>query len=129
MSLVIEQFEKGLAALEDAVAMTELVPAIRRDASLLRPELAYELAAKVTKRVLEDRYGFAAAAPKTAFREALRAGVLDAHDTQTFLRLTDDRNRMVHDYSEEFSNLLFERAQEEYLPILRRLRVAVQSQP
>lgn len=103
----------------------DLEPTIRRDASLLRLELAFELAVKVTKRLLEEHYGFIAPAPKTAFREAHRVGLLDAGDTEVLLNLTDDRNRMVHDYSEEFSNQLFQRAKVDYLPVLKHLRSAI----
>lgn len=128
LDLIIAQFEKSIAALESAVGMSDLDPTIRRDASLLRLELAYELSAKVTKRVLVERYGFSAPAPKTAFREAHRVRLLDADDTETFIRFADDRNRMVHDYSEEFSNALYQRTIEEYLPILNRLADAIRKQ-
>lgn len=129
LALATEQFEKGLAVLEEAVERTDIEPLFRRDACLLRFELACELAAKVTKRLLEERYGFTAPAPKTAYREARRVGVLNERDTETFLRLVDDRNRMVHDYSEEFSNQLFDRVQSEYLTVLRTLHAALEVRP
>jgi hypothetical protein len=33
----------------------------------------------------------------------------------------DDRNRMVHDYSNEFAGELFERIKAKYLPAFKRL--------
>ncbi len=97
LELAVEQFATGLSTLEEALERTDIEPLFLRDASLLRFELVSELATKATKRLLLDRYGVDASAPKTAYREARRVDLITEQDVETFLRMVDDRNRMVHD--------------------------------
>jgi|SRR3989344_9318716 len=125
-TLKIREFEKAHASLKESLGESDIKKSIMRDSSLLRFTLTVELATKALRMVLFDRFGIDALVPKTAYREARRVELLDENQTEICLRMVDDRNRMVHDYSEEFAHALFERVQCEYFPLfgtlLERLR-------
>ena len=63
---------------------------------------------KILRRVLSER-GSATTLPKDIVREARAAGIVEVDDAVTLLDIIDDRNRMVHDYSEEYALELLER--------------------
>lgn len=113
-----KRFEKALVALETALQLQELPARADRDAVLLRFELAAELAPKVLKRILSER-GAAPALPKDIVRSAVAAGMVVEKTAVVLLEIIDDRNRMVHDYNEQFADALLNRIKERYAPALR----------
>ena len=117
---ILENFQKAVLALDKALALQELPELANRDAVLLRFELAAELMPKVIKRVLAE-HGAAPALPKDIVRSALMAEIISENLASILLAVIDDRNRMVHDYSENYSEKLFERIREKYGPALREL--------
>lgn len=114
----IKRFTKALVALETALQLPELPERADRDAALLRFELAAELMPKVLKRILSER-GAASALPKDTVRAAVAANMVDEDTAIVLLEVIDDRNRMVHDYSEKFAETLFRKIRERYSPALR----------
>ena len=124
MDTIVERskarFAKAITALEMALKLPELPEHAERDAVLLRFELAAELTPKVLQRILSER-GADVTLPKDIVRAARAADLIDEAIGSTLLLIIDDRNRMVHDYSEEFAVKLFERIQREYAPALRTL--------
>ena len=120
--LKIRDFERALVALQESLASPHDDRAIVRDSSLLRFGLTYELATKALRLVLFDRFGIDEAGPKTIYREARRVSLLDERQTETALNMVDNRNRMIHDYSEEFSNELFARIEKEYAQLFVSLQ-------
>lgn len=115
--LKIKDLTRALHALQGALVHPDDDRTIVRDSSLLRFSLVYELTTKTMSLVLFDRFGVDEFGPKTVYREAHRMGLLDETQTEIALRMVNDRNRMIHDYSEGFSNELFERVQREYTPL------------
>jgi nucleotidyltransferase substrate binding protein (TIGR01987 family) len=113
-----KRFAKAVSALETALRLPELPERADRDAVLLRFELAAELMSKVLKRKLLER-GAAPALPKDVVRSAVAAGMVAEAIATILLEVIDDRNRMVHDYSEQFSDALLRKVKEKYAHALR----------
>lgn len=114
------RFSKAVSSLENALALQELPEHAERDAVLLRFELAAELMPKVLQRVLSER-GADVALPKDVVRAARGAEIVDEAVASALLTIIDDRNRMVHDYSEEYALELLHRVKSEYALVLRAL--------
>lgn len=108
-----KRYAKAVNALEKALALKELPERADRDAVLLRFELAAELMPKVLKRVLSER-GANVALPKDIVRAACAAELVSEKDATALLAVIDDRNRMVHDYSEEFAEALSKRVRKSH---------------
>jgi nucleotidyltransferase substrate binding protein (TIGR01987 family) len=114
------RFAKAVDALERALRLGHLPDNAERDAALLRFELAAELMPKVLRRILSER-GADVPLPKDAVRSARSADLVDEDTASALISAIDDRNRMVHDYSERFAQDLHERIATQYQPALRRL--------
>ncbi len=120
-----QRFLKAVTALEKALALGALPENADRDAVLLRFELAAELMPKVLQRILSER-GADVMLPKDTVRAASAASLITGDDGETLLAVIDDRNRMVHDYSDEYAAELLKRVREIYGAVLRTLADAVQ---
>ena len=117
---ILENFKKVVTALDKALKLQQLPELANRDAVLLRFELAAELMPKVLKRVLTER-GAVPALPKDIVRTALSGDIISERLASVLLEIIDDRNRMVHDYNEDYSEKLFIRIEERYAPAFREL--------
>ncbi len=98
---------------------------ISRDSTLLRFELASELAWKVLKIYLENKLQIQSSYPVQIYREALKAQILDVSDAECALEMVRDRNRMVHDYNQDWADELYKRIVENYLPLFEKIFDAV----
>lgn len=119
------RFRKTVTALENALKLGELPEHAERDAVLLRFELTAELMPKVLQRILSER-GADVTLPKDVVRAARAAEIVDEAIASTLLAVIDDRNRMVHDYSEEYAIELLQRVRSEYVAALRALVNTIQ---
>ena len=108
------RFRRAVTALQKALMLEELPEHAERDAVLLRFELAAELMPKALERVLTEEQGLRPSLPKEIVRAARIAEFATEEETLTLLAIIDDRNRMVHDYSEDFSHALEERVRGTY---------------
>ena len=120
-----KRFLKAVTALEKALSLEKLPENAERDAVLLRFELSAELMPKVLQRILSER-GADVVLPKDAVRAARAANLINEQEGEILLAIIDDRNRMVHDYSEEYALELLERIQSEYGRVLRAVADKVQ---
>jgi len=116
----IVRFEKAVRSLEAALALPRLPEHAERDAALLRFEFAAELMPKCLRRILSER-GADVTLPKDIVRAAYTADFIDERGTSSLLAAIDDRNRMVHDYSEKFAHELHARIRGKYISALRQL--------
>lgn len=116
----VRRFGKAVDALERALSLGHLPDNAERDAALLRFELAAELMPKVLRRILSER-GADVPLPKDAVRGARSADLVDEDTASALIAAIEDRNRMVHDYSERFAQELHDRIANVYQPALRRL--------
>ncbi|KKW19373.1 MAG: Nucleotidyltransferase substrate-binding family protein [Parcubacteria group bacterium GW2011_GWA2_51_10] len=74
----------------------------------------------VLRRILSER-GADVALPKDIVRAARAGNLVDEDTASALLAAIDDRNRMVHDYSEEFAVVLHGRVKNEYINAFKQL--------
>jgi len=101
----LEQFKKALARLNEALAAPK--SDIVRDSAIQRFEFTIDMAWKLVKTCLEEKYGVVCQAPKECFREAYKQKLL-TYD-EFWLELVDMRNQTSHTYKEEVAQSVFER--------------------
>ncbi|MEI7482589.1 MAG: HI0074 family nucleotidyltransferase substrate-binding subunit [Elusimicrobiota bacterium] len=101
----LDQFKKALARLNEALAAPK--SDIVRDSAIQRFEFTIDMAWKLVKTCLEEKYGVVCQAPKECFREAYKQKLL-AYD-EFWLELIDMRNQTSHTYKEEVAQSVFER--------------------
>ncbi|MDO8464595.1 MAG: HI0074 family nucleotidyltransferase substrate-binding subunit [Gallionella sp.] len=101
----LAQFKKALARLNEALAAPK--SDIVRDSAIQRFEFTIDMAWKLVKTCLEEKYGVVCQAPKECFREAYKQKLL-AYD-EFWLELVDMRNQTSHTYKEEVAQSVFER--------------------
>lgn len=119
-SRTLKRFEKAVKSLERALQLGDLPDNADRDTLLLRFQLAAELMPKTIQRILAER-GAVPALPKDIVRTARAADMVGERIAVALLSIIDDRNRMVHDYSEEYALALTSRVKNEYVSILQEL--------
>jgi nucleotidyltransferase substrate binding protein (TIGR01987 family) len=116
----IARFAKAVASLERALALSEIPDHGKRDIILLRFELTAEFMSKVLRRMVIESGG-EAGLPKDTVRAAHVGSFVGEAETSTLIAVIDDRNRMVHDYSEAFADALCARIKDEYAPAFQNV--------
>ncbi len=96
---------RALATLKEILQMPKSV--IVRDASIQRFEYTFESLWKLLKAYLDEHEGVVCNSPKQCFREALKTGLLSAPETETCLKMTDDRNLTSHTYLENIAEAIY----------------------
>lgn len=119
LKLKLHDYSKSLLTLEESLQNppSDLI----RDAVIKRFEFTFELAWKTGKILLSEIYGIEAASPKSTFRELRRVNLLSDAETETCLRMTDDRNEIVHRYDLAFLKKVFARIGKKYSRLLQKL--------
>lgn len=119
LKLKLQEFEKLLLSLEEVVKQEKT--AVIRDSVIKRFEYTFEIAWKTAKVLLEERFGAQTFSPKDCFR-ALRANqLISDEDTEALLKMTDDRNEVIHTYKETFAEALYQSIKERHAPLLRNI--------
>ena len=124
IKIKMEEFASALSALEKVVNNKEGIKIdkeIIRDSAIQRFEFTSEIAWKTLKIFLSTEKGVEVGYPKPAYREAQKIGIITPEETQLALEMVSDRNRIAHDYSEDFSDILFEKIQKKYSVLLRKI--------
>jgi nucleotidyltransferase substrate binding protein (TIGR01987 family) len=116
----LARFAKAVASLERALALSEIPDNGKRDIVLLRFELTAELMSKVLRRMVIEGGG-EAGLPKDTVRAAHVGNFVGEAEASTLIAVIDDRNRMVHDYSEAFADALCVRIKDLYTPAFQNL--------
>lgn len=119
LELKLEEFKKALATLEEALALP--YDKVVRDSAIKRFEYTFELAWKTVKVFLEQRFGIEAASPKECFRELRNNAALTDEGVAELLRMTDDRNEVIHTYKEAFADELYKAIASKYAPMLQKV--------
>ncbi len=123
MELKIKEFKQVLDNLK-ASSVLEYSD-ISRDSTLLRFELTSEIAWKVLKIYLEDQFEIQSSYPARVYREALKTQILSVSDVECALEMVKDRNRMVHDYNQNWADELYKKILKDYIPLFERIFKAV----
>ncbi len=116
LSLKTKEFKKALGSLDEALSLkrTDIV----RDSAIKRFEYSFELSWKTAKVFLKEKFGIEIASPKECFREMRKNKLILDEETEKFLKMTDDRNEIIHTYIKNFSNELYDKISEEYFELL-----------
>jgi len=117
--LKLEQYGKALNSLKEVLTGPE--NSIVRDSAIKRFEFTYELAWKNAKVFLNSKFGLDVFSPKEVFRELRKNNLLSDEETETLLLMVDERNKIIHTYSEDFSNELYQRIKNNYFGLLVKL--------
>lgn len=116
LNLKLKEFKKALASLISALG--ERKNDLVRDSVIKRFEYTFELAWKSVKMFLREKYGADVFAPKECFRELKKNQMISDETTEKLLKMTDDRNAIIHTYDERFSNELYSKIAKQYRRLL-----------
>lgn len=109
-AISIEEYQKALFSLEDALTLTEASPTgskvfeLNRDGSIQRFEFCVELAWKVSAKEL----GLKATSPKMALREMLKSGLIA--DFDLWFDFIVERNKSSHTYDKKIAHEVYQAA-------------------
>ncbi len=111
--LKIDSFGRALTSLEEILKEKENT--IVRDATIQRFEYTFEAMWKALKFYLFNVEGQVCNSPKQCIRTAGKVGILTAEETETSLKLVDDRNMTTHTYIEAIAIEIFEKIPDYYI--------------
>jgi len=110
LTALVADAKRALSTLREI--LDEQFSVIVRDAAIQRFEYTFEVVWKLTREHIKVHEGVVSNSPKTCFRNAFKAGLLDEKETVLAMEMTDDRNRTVHTYHEEVATAIFARIPE-----------------
>jgi nucleotidyltransferase substrate binding protein (TIGR01987 family) len=119
LKLKLDDYKKALDGLDAVlqIAKNDIV----RDSAVKRFEFTFELCWKTAKLFLREKHGLDAFSPKDVFRELRNVGVIDDRETEIILKMSNDRNLIVHTYVEKFSDYLYEAVKSDYYPLAMKI--------
>ncbi|MGA9405711.1 MAG: HI0074 family nucleotidyltransferase substrate-binding subunit [Bacteroidota bacterium] len=82
---------------------------ITRDAAIQRFEYTVEALWKYLQLYLREEEGIDSYSPKSCFREAKNAGLVDEDESVQALEMVDDRNLTSHTYHEDVAQKIYEK--------------------
>ncbi len=97
-----------------------------RDAYLQRFEFCVEAVWKMAQLYLRKKEGLDLGSPKQVIRSCFTLDLLNKDQTQTCLRMIDDRNLTVHTYDEELAEKIFSKIKE-YAKIMHILLTKIEN--
>jgi len=116
-----DNFEKALTNLENGVEQSS--DDLDIDGTIKRFELCYELSWKLIKEYLADM-GIICKNPRDCFKSAFSNNLIDNEDT--WLKMIEDRNYLVHTYTFEESRKIFKHIKDAYVGSFKYLYTAIQ---
>jgi len=119
LNLKLEQFKKALSSLKKS--LEEEKNDLVRDSAIKRFEYSYELCWKTVKMFLSEKFGEDIFSPKECFRVLRKNKLISDEETELLLQMTDDRNQIIHTYSEVFSEELYEDISQSYYQLLEKV--------
>ncbi len=102
LKIKIRDFGSALESLGEVISQKETK--VIRGSAIKRFEYCFELAWKT---------------PKDCFRELRRNQMFSDEKTEKLLKMTDDRNRIIHTYDEKFSGRVYCLIKKEYYSLLK----------
>ena len=110
LTIKVNSFNNALKTLQDI--LKEDLSTIVRDATIQRFEYTFEAMWKAAKQFLLEEEGLDVNSPKSCFRAMFKSGLLDEDETETAIRMTDDRNLTSHTYIEAVAQQIHSRIPE-----------------
>jgi nucleotidyltransferase substrate binding protein (TIGR01987 family) len=101
----------AVAAFQAIVA--EPFSMIVRDATIQRFEFTFEACWKALKEFLKTQEGLDCSSPKSCFRAAFQAGLIDDATCMALCSMTDSRNLTSHTYIEAIAQKIYEARHEQ----------------
>jgi nucleotidyltransferase substrate binding protein (TIGR01987 family) len=95
----LAEARRALATFEELARRRER-SVVERDAAIMRFAYTFEAAWKVAQLYLYEREGLEVGSPKQSVRASRQVGLLTDEQAECALRMTDDRNLVVHLYRE-----------------------------
>ncbi|MBI4235431.1 nucleotidyltransferase substrate binding protein [Candidatus Peregrinibacteria bacterium] len=120
LNLKLQEFEKALTTLKEALDLFDIDNILVRDATIKRFEYSYELCWKTSKVYLKEQRGDLVIAPKECFRALGKHGILAPKEVEIALNMVDDRNETTHAYGERFIRALYPRIKE-YFALMNKI--------
>lgn len=122
LTLKIETLQKAILRLKDAISkFQESGDDFLRDSVIKRFEFCFDLFWKTAKKFLRDQYGVDNQSPKETFRALFKNNLTNEKTTELLLQMTDDRNMIVHEYSEDFSRDITKKICDQYFNSISNL--------
>ena len=92
---------------------------LEKDGVVQRFEFTFELAWKTLKKYLEDQGFSEIASPKKVIQKSFENNLFSNSDF--WIEMLDDRNRMSHMYDQEASEEIFQNIKDKYFPELKKI--------
>ncbi|MCL2445211.1 MAG: nucleotidyltransferase substrate binding protein [Oscillospiraceae bacterium] len=120
-----ENFSKACALLSELNQYeVHNTPAIIREGFIHRFEVAFDLAWKTMRDLMEHEGIHVQPTPRTVVKEAFAANIIE--NGQLFIDMLQARNLMAHKYDENTFKTIFLQIKQEFEPALAQLRATLE---
>lgn len=123
LKLKKEKFQKALLRLNESIIeyQKDTKNYHMRDSVIKRFEFCFDLCWKTSKLFLYHQFGNQASSPKETFRFLRNNKIIDDKETELLMCMTNDRNTIVHEYEEKFSQVLAKEIVKTYYPLINKI--------
>ncbi|MFH0755262.1 MAG: HI0074 family nucleotidyltransferase substrate-binding subunit [bacterium] len=119
LKLKLKEFQRTLTTLEEA--LNEKKSELIRDSVIKRFEYTFEICWKTIKIFLNEKFGTDVFSSKECFRELRKNKLISDEQTELLLKMTDDRNKIIHTYDKDFSDELYEKIKIDYYELFKKV--------
>lgn len=119
LDLKLKNFQKSLKTLKEALDKKK--NDIIRDSVIKRFEYTYELCWKTSKLFLREMEGLDTFSPKDCFRKLRNVGLISDEETENILKMSSDRNEIIHTYNEKYANALYDNICKKYYRLMKKI--------
>ena len=119
VKIKFESLQNALLRLKEGVNQVHETDTLQKDGVIQRFEFTFELAWKTLKAIFENEGIIGLNSPKTVFREAFHAQIID--DEEIWLSMLGDRNAASHTYNEAVAAEIYHQITSKYIPLLDEL--------
>ncbi len=124
LTLKLAEFKKAIESLDEVLAKEKT--AIIRDSVIKRFEYCFELGWKSAKIMLATKFGVEVFSPKEVFRTLKQNQLVSDEDAEQLLKMTDDRNDIIHTYKEALAEGLYTETKDRYHPLIKNLYTVIE---
>ncbi len=70
---------------------------------------------------MNEKFSIDVFSPKECFRELRKNKLIFDEQTELLLKITDDRNKIIHTYDEDFLDELYQKIEEDYYNLFKNV--------